>query len=124
MMKFEDLAAGELSRSGSPRKFPSFNLAGRPLPNTNCFFHNCAPAISTVAHFAIPIKCNCCICLLKYIILDFYNATSLLIVSSMTVQISIKPFYGENGSMFGVGEVMVMLVIRTHLAGDTSPGAE
>ena len=49
---------------------------------------------------------------------------SLLIVSSMTVQISIKPFYGENGSMFGVGEVMVMLVIRTHLAGDTSPGAE
>ena len=46
---------------------------------------------------------------------------SLLIVSSMmTVQISIKPFYGENGSMFGVGEVMVMLVIRTHLAGDTS----
>ena len=49
---------------------------------------------------------------------------SLLIVSSMTVQISINPFYGENGSMFGVGEVMVMLVIRTHLAGDTSPGAE
>ena len=34
---------------------------------------------------------------------------------------SILTFYGENGSMFGVGEVMVMLVIRTHLAGDTSP---
>ena len=34
---------------------------------------------------------------------------------------SIPTFYGENGSMFGVGEVMVMLVIRTHLAGDTSP---
>ena len=55
----------------------------------------------------------------------FTSCFSLLIVSSMmTVQISIKPFYGENGSMFGVGEVMVMLVIRTHLAGDTSPGAE
>ena len=67
------------------------------------------PKIYDIGIFTMPLRPSC---------------FSLLIVSSMTVQISIKPFYGENGSMFGVGEVMVMLVIRTHLAGDTSPGAE
>ena len=59
--------------------------------------------------------------LVNHTVLQTLRQETLLIVSSVTRQISIRPFYGENGSMFGVGEVMVMLVIRTHLAGDTSP---